>query len=192
MPYGARGLVYAQIDSTEKAFQDFNKRIMLSPNDTNGLYNKGQVYYNRGVLYYNKKQYEKAAEDFFNATKMTDYNSLKSDAIYMAGMAKINSAQVGKGYELIKDAIQLNDQNQMALEEKKKLERFFEYAKVDLSEVYKIDSIHSNENESLFLVWTNDGVLKMLIGQDSTQSILENDDIQIRKVNNLDSIKFDN
>ena len=60
LPYYYRGNAYIKMGQYQRAIEDFNKAIFLSPNCL-------EAYYNRGTAYYKINQYQRAIEDFSQA-----------------------------------------------------------------------------------------------------------------------------
>jgi tetratricopeptide (TPR) repeat protein len=61
--YNNRGITYAELKESQKAFADFTQALKLDPNYV-------EAYYNRGNVYYELKNYQRAFADYNQALKL--------------------------------------------------------------------------------------------------------------------------
>jgi tetratricopeptide (TPR) repeat protein len=69
VPYINRGIAFASTRQFDRALDDFNAAIALSPNESLAYYNRGNVYYDLG-------RFARAARDYSAALKLDPDNAL--------------------------------------------------------------------------------------------------------------------
>ena len=100
--FSNRGLVFARTGQLDKAIEDFNRAIALSPDDP-------KAYYNRGLAFDGKGEYDKAIADFSKAISLTSsYYVTHFNMYYWRGLDFEKTGQMDKAIADFEKTIALN------------------------------------------------------------------------------------
>ncbi len=96
--YNNRGTAYERKREYDRAIQDYNEAIRLSPN-------YAYTYRNRGLAYNNKGDYDRAIQDFNDVIRL---NPTYASAYYCRGNAYIGKEDFDRAIQDFNEAIRLN------------------------------------------------------------------------------------
>ena len=97
-----RAIAYGHLDEVDRAMRDYERVIILCPDDP-------QVFYSRGATLLDQRQIKAAIRDFDRATEL---DPAHADAIYRRGIARMHLGQYRRAVQDFDHFISLNPRHE--------------------------------------------------------------------------------